>query len=425
MKTNFLCHCLVSFFLACQAVARAQPQVITLADGTKLTLLGTTYGRRHLPLHFEDLPTRNELYTGSNATVVWVQADHAPAQWPNYELVVYDQAQTACVTSEKSTGSHVRAGEDIAGFLLDAFPRWDPAMLVRARPYRGVFGTGQFVITNPAPVTTADWTPETLPQTKSDGDLEVTLASLTTGAPVPHWAGRNAAPPGDLDNQCVRLHFDWRQNGQPATNWFPWLVRTTDAVGNKVVRAIGGYPPQGVYAYPPKGKLDGYWYQPGLWPNEPAWKVRLEMTRSSGFTPAETVTFTNLPVRPGTQSDADEQWSRGDETTHFQFTAEAEVNGVHLRILPPLLIPDRFQPGRTNLSVLLYVDPTPIRQDMRLALLQATDQSGRAITTPFNPDWAGHFSLDFPDPGNLKTLNLQLALHQSRYVEFTVRPAKE
>jgi len=424
MKTNFLFCSVISLLMVAHANAPAQP-VITLADGTKLTLLGTTYGRHHLPLHFEDLPTRNDLYTAPDTTVVWVQADHDPAQWPSYELVVYDQAQTGAATIEKATGSHVKAGEDIAGFVLNAFPRWDPATLIRARPYRGAFATGQFVITNPAPATVTNWTPETFPLTKSSGDLEVRVTRLTTGAPLPEWYGRNPAPASDLVHQCVHLQFDWRQNGQPATNWFPWLVWTTDAAGNHVDSAIRAYPLQGNYANLPAGKLDGYYYEPGLWPNEPAWKVRLELTRSSGFTDHEIVTFTNLPVLPGTQADADEQWSRGDETTNFPFLAEAEVNGVHLKILPPLLLPDRDQPGRTNLSVILYADTNPIRKDLRLTVLQATDETGRLITTPFNPAWAGHLSLDFPDPGNFKTLNLQLALHKSRYVEFTVKPAKE
>ena len=61
---------------------------------------------------------------------------------------------------------------------------------------------------------------------------------------------------------------------------------------------------------------------------------------------------------------------------------------------------------------------------MNLTLLQATDENGQEVATPFRNGggWAGHFALDFPNPRVVKVLNLKLALHKSRSVEFTVTP---
>ena len=59
-------------------------------------------------------------------------------------------------------------------------------------------------------------------------------------------------------------------------------------------------------------------------------------------------------------------------------------------------------------------------------VLQATDENGREVATPLRNGggWAGHFALDFPNVRDVKTLNLKLALHKSRFVEFTVTPSK-
>jgi len=57
-------------------------------------------------------------------------------------------------------------------------------------------------------------------------------------------------------------------------------------------------------------------------------------------------------------------------------------------------------------------------------VLDATDDQGKAVWSPFPAAWANHFSLDLPYERETKTLNLKLALHKSRFVEFTVKPAK-
>ena len=84
-------------------------------------------------------------------------------------------------------------------------------------------------------------------------------------------------------------------------------------------------------------------------------------------------------------------------------------------------------PGEKHLAVLIYADPEREARAMNLKLLQATDENGQEVPTPFGGGggWAGHFALDFPKVGDVKTLNLKLALHKSRFVEFTVTPTKQ
>jgi hypothetical protein len=421
--------------------AFGQPQVMQLDDGTKLTLLGVTSGTRQMAPGYENLRTANWLFTPDRPSIVWFLAEHKTNQWPSFELLVSDQSNSACVNIEESRpGTHVKAGVDIYGFALVAYPRWDKETILRVRPYRGNAYKGQFVLTNPVPGAFAQWTPKPLPDTESDGDLEVTLTRLVAGAPTPHL-GRDGSltPTNDPANQCVHLNFDFRQNGQPTTNWYPWPVRTTDASGNWSHGLIYAYPTNGVTRIwgrmidgsnipPPEHYgMDGYFYQPGLWPNQP-WKVRLEFIQGSGFSDDEIVTFTNISVKSGSQQDWNDEWDAWDiGKTNFPFTiTPATADGVHLKLLPPLLVANRWNGSQKDITVIIGADPGFKPKGMNLTVVSATDDQGRDIWTPGRPAWAGHYSIDFGNVrDDIKSLNLKLALHKSRFVEFTVMPTKQ
>jgi hypothetical protein len=395
------------------------PQVIHLDDGTKLTLVGTAFGI-HQP------------------TDVWIQAEHDPDKWPNYELVVSDPSNTASVNVERRKSSHVRTGVDEQWFELSAFPRWDKTTILRVKPNGGAISKEAFVITNPAPATITNWTPEPLPVTKSDGDLEVTLTKFVSGALFPYRQGEHPLT-NDPANQCVHLNFDVQQNGQPATNWQAWPVETSDATGNHVRGLIRSYPTNGViqiwgrmhngaYIPPPKHYgMDGYFYRPGLWPDQSPWKIRLEFIQRSGFSDDEIVTFTNVPVKLATGHDWDDEWGAWDiGKTNFPFTVTpATVREVHLKLLPPLLLTNRWDRSQMDLSIIIGADPGYKPRGMNLTVVAATDDQGRDLWSFETPAWAGHYSIEFARVhDDIKSLNLKLALHQSRFVEFTVQPAK-
>ena len=412
--------------------AVGEPQVIHLDNGTKLTLLGATYGYHHMAPGYERLATANWIYTAPNTTVVWIKEDYEHDSSSLYELLVSDRANTGCVNIERRQGSFVKAGVMLQSFVLSAFPRWDKETILRVRPYRGIPVKGEFVLTNSMPMTVTNWTPLPLPQSQSAGDLEVTLTKLIAGAPVPYREGASPAPTNDPANQCVHLDFNFRVNGQATTNWEAWPVQTTDAAGNWSRGLIYGYPKNGINpsypdrmhpSFPPES--DGYYFQPGLWPDE-TWKVRLEFIQRINFSDDEIVTFTNLPVKPGSQRDADAEWTWEAGTTNFIFVAQATVNGVHLKLLPPLLAADQYQSGQKRISVIIGADPNPHPQEMNLTVVAATDDQGRELSSPFGSPWAGHYSLELLNVrDDVKAFNLKLALHKSRFVAFTVKPEKQ
>jgi hypothetical protein len=400
----------------------SKPQVIKLSDGTKLTLLGVTYGKHHVAPKIKIAGGRarssgTRLDSTNDTVVVWIEAEHKPNQNPNYELVVYDKANTACVSTYSRTQSQIKSGVDIQGFMLDAYPRRDSKMVLRTMSYgqRGQqVSKEQFVVSNPARGLFPKWTPDPLPSTQSDGDLDVTLNKLVANAQLPYNRG-NGVPQNDPINKCIQLDFDIQQKGQSVTNWRPVRVVTSDATGNSLQGWINDFHQN--------GQQSGYFYQQGLWPNEPAWKLRLEFSRTSGFSDDEIWAVTNVPVRPGTQQ---EVWNGFNDSTKTKAAfADTTVNGIHLKLFPAIQYQDQNNGGSQSVSFSLKTDPDPESEGMRITVLKATDDQGRVLQNRGASWGGGNYQYQYSNARNVKALNLVLVLHKSRFVEFTVKPAKQ
>jgi hypothetical protein len=403
-----------------------KPQIIKLSDGTKLTFVGVTYGKHHVPPKIK-IAGRSSRGNGArmdstnDTLVAWIEAEHKPNQYPNFELAVYDKANTACATSSLRTQSQVKNGVDVMGFRLDAFPRWDGKMILRVISYgqRGQQASKeQFVVSNPAGRSYAKWATDPIPDTQSDGDLSVTLTKLVAGAQSPYNRG-NGVTRNDPLNKCVQLDFDFQQKGQSMTHWRPVRVVTSDAAGNSIQGWINGY-----YQ---NGQTSGYQYREGLWPDEPAWKLRVEFSRISGFSDDEVWAVTNVPVQPGTQQDVQNAWnsnwnSSGKSNSAF---AETTVNGIHVKLFPAIQYQDQNNGGGQSVSYSLKADPDPEAQGMRLTPLKISDDQGRELQNRGSSWGGGNYQYQYSNARNVKALNLTIVIHKSRYVEFTVKPSKQ
>ncbi len=395
-----------------------KPQIIKLNDGTKLTLLGVTHGKHHVAPkikiagHVHGGGARMD--TPNDTVVVWIEAEHKPNQYPNYQLLVYDKADTACVSTYSRTQSQVKNGVDVQGFMLDAYPRRDRTMILRVMNYgqRGQqVSKEQFVVSNPARSSFAKWTPDPLPNSQSDGDLNATLTKLVAGAQSPYNRG-NGVPRNDPMNKCVQIALDVQQKGQSVTNWRPIRVVTSDATGNSIQGWINDFRQN--------GQESGYFYQEGLWPDEPAWKMRVEFSRTSGFSDDEVWAVTNVPVGPGTQQDVWNNFGNSDRKAAF---AEATVNGIHVKLFPAIQYQDQGQGGQ-SVSFSLKADPDPEATGLRLTVLKADDDQGHDLQNRGSSWGGGNYQYQYSGVRNLKTLNLTFALHKSRFVEFTAKPEK-
>jgi hypothetical protein len=388
-----------------------KPQVIIMSNGTKLTLLGVTYGKHHIAL----ANGRSARMDSTNDTVVvWILQEHKPNQWPNYELMVYDTANTACVSAWSRNSTQIKDGMEVQGFMLEAYPRWDKKMILRIMSW----GNGgqhvskdQFIVSNPARSSAPQWATAPLPETQSDDDLDVTLTKLIANAPAPYNRG-NGAPRTDPINRCVQFDFDVQQNSQSATNWRPVRAEISDAAGNQVKGWVNGYHQNGE---------SSVFFQPTLWPDEPAWKLRLEFSRTSGFKGDEIWTVTNLPVQLGSQQDIWNNWNSEPDKPAF---AETTINGTRLKIFPAVQFKDQNQGGDQSVNFIIRADPDPETNGNRLTLISVANDQGRILENR-NSSWgSGTYQFGFPNVRNSKTLNVTVALHQSRFVEFTVKPTK-
>ena len=456
MKTKILLWSVVFILATAFAAENTEPlQTISLSDGAKVTFLGITYGKHHVAPNYEAIggntQTGRWINRSNDVAVAWIEIEHDPTNFPNYLLFVSDKTDANGIgfREDFKAINHVREGVEVEGFELGAYPRWDKQFYLRIYSVAPFYGqrlsSEKFLATNPDLKDSGNVVAEMLPATKTTGDLTVTLTNLVSGAPRPPYlrlermypidpARRPAPGPDDPIAQGVRIGFDLKQNGHGASDWQLASVVVSDAVSNYVEttrhfqdneRARLAFP----FATTPADNYKGYVFWPSLWPNEPAWNVSMEFTRDSGFNEDEIVTFTNLPVRQGTQWEHDEELSWNG--TNFPFIteiAEKNVEGVRLKMLPPLVVPES-QPDQQDLFVILYVDPDP-RQAMKLTLIEVTDGQGQNISAPFliewggrfTPSWAGHYFIEFPNLHDVKTLNLKLALHRSRFVTFTVKP---
>lgn len=398
---------------------QGKPQVITLGNGTKLTLLGVTYGRHHVAPKVKIAGGRARggsarMDSTNDAVVVWIEAEHKPNQWPNYQLMIYDKANTACVSTWARTQSQIKNGVEVQGFMLDAYPRWDSKIILRVMSYgqrNQQVSKEQFVVSNPARNNSfAKWTPDTLPDAQSDGDLNVTLTRLVGDQ---SFNRGNGVPQKDPMNRAVLAAFHTEQKGVVVTNWQPVRITTSDASGNSIEN--NGWS---------NGRDDNgdatMTYQWGLWPDQTPWKLRVEMSRTSGFNDDEVWTVQNVPLQPGSWNDLWNPSLRGSRTNAA--FAETTLNGIHLKLFPAIQITDQnFGNGQRQGGVHVTANPD-LPQGFRLSVL-ATDEEGRQLQNWGPNGGGGNYTAQFPNLRKARTLNITVALHKSRFVEFTVSPA--
>jgi len=378
------------------------PQKISLPDGTKLTLAAVTYGKHHVFSSPKIAVKR--INTATDTLCVWIREEFAGQSPGDYSVFLWDQAGAFCSGTATVQRYPAGPGADIACIRLANFPRRDGKLrlqiLADDSPDKSQVAKNEFVVKFPAQNPSAKWLPQSLPVTQEGDGFTVTLTKLAYG--VSFTQPKNSAP-ADPTNKAVLAAFRIEQNGVIATNWQPARIESWDATGNHSI--------SGVHKIQRDGDEEVMIYKWGLSPDEPAWKVRAEFLRTSGFGPDELWTVAGIPV----VTNANPQ-SADDPASAF---SQTKLGNSTLMVFPAR----RLASGQILVHV--SVDPAPpAPENLYFRLAEAADENGKKMKSP-SRSWGGtnfRFTLNASDA---KTITATFALQGNHFVEFTVKPEKQ
>jgi len=414
----------------------ARTQVINFDNGDKLTLLGVDYGKKHVvpgaktpaaTNSTSGAPRRNQrsstsFTTSEDTLVMWVRIEHDPQQYPNYQFFIYDKAGIACGEGNRNYFNNMggQQSNEVFAIQFPAFPRRVGQLAVRVQGY--VQGAGQvladqkFTFANPVTKSFPTWTAESLPASKEDSGLKVTLDKLTFGAISSY--NRDQNNPDDAINKGVTIAYHVEQDGKPVTNWEPVSIITSDATGN---RTYGG---SGTQWQDNEGSST---YQWGLWPSEAAWKVRFEFSKKSGYDQSELWSVTNILFQPGLQQDFNNyNYNNNRRRDTNTVVAETDLNGIHLKVYPAKQFTDVGPNSQPQGGLTISAKPSP-PEGTRMDVIMTDDQGGN-IEFWNQGTWGNGqgstYRYGLRDITGLTNFNLSVTMHKSRYFEFTVKPAE-
>ena len=399
-----------------------RPQAITFADGSKLTLLAADYGRRHKPPWLKTsrrFRAERHFTTTNDTLVLWVRQQYDSADWHNFQFYVYDTAGVGCAEySAINWTRNSRQGDAIAGVQFNAFPRRGSRFYLRAEEYvngREAMSGQKFVVSNPVRGPFTNWEARSLPETEDDGNFSATLEELDAGAKMPFMRDRNDT--NDPINQGIQATFQTQLNETNTDDWDPVAIETSDATGN---RATGW-----IITKQHEGDHVAASYQYGLWPDEAAWKLRVEFSRQTNFSDRELWTVKNVPVQPGR---IPEFWNYGRRPPAASAIAETDVGKIHFMIFPAKQFTDVSPAAQPQGGLLIEIDPAP-PEGMRLTVAKMTNDHGDAIVAwDYGQNTVKNGMLHrfgLPDLEGTTNLNVTLAFHKSHFVEFTVKPKRD
>jgi hypothetical protein len=416
-----------------------RPQAVTFSDDAKITLLKVEYGKHHAPPSVKASPataangrptrtTRTGSFNTTNDTLVlWVRQEYPTGnnEYHYFSYYIYDKAGTACVQAGGSGGSN--RGNEVVPIRVEAFPRREGKFYVTVEEG----GNGgqeiaekKFIISNPTSKSFSDWPAQTLPSTQTDDDLSVTLTKLVSGAQMPFTRGD--ADADDAMSKGVQAAFHVERAGRAVSNWLPVSIETFDATGNHVNGWSQTFPNNGNSQSTEWPNGDGtLTYQYGLWAREP-WKIRLEFSQQSDFADYESWIVPALPVVPGKQQEMyNYGGNRRTAMTNAPF-AETDLNGVHIKLFPAKQFTDAGNNNWMQGGLFIEINPD-IPAGYRFTVKATDDQTNDIPCSQYGSNRNNNvasYRFRLQDIGGLTNLNVSIALHKSRFVEFTAKPEK-
>jgi len=432
------------------------PLILTMPSGEKYQFVGTTYGKKNVPPSFEAklvsaLPTRlanwARKYVGPQISqynsgqkfdppnlFIWFQqmGSNVPARPPGELLAAWlsDQAGIEAGAMDYPPGFESSVAWHYASFPV--IPRRSRVLELNFYSYGGSGDlgnlyrpTGSISIPNPLYEKYPEWKPEPVPAEKKAGDLEVRLDDLIAGGQVggtsviktngSRGQPYHAASKGQ--DTVTRFNFSVRSSSGTNEVWVLQSAELSDATGNVIRNTsfMSSYLAFEGHARRQLTEWAAYTESiPGtLWPDEAAWRLKLEFKRASGFAPQEVVTFKNVPVPAmGT-------------TNYPSFTKKA--GGIKVVLTKFARRPNLTIVGGGLYDMTTYVTAELPGKPKGVAIdfLSMKADAGQAEQYGSSePDNFSYRVLVTSIPANAKTMDFTFVVQKTRAVEFLVKPPK-
>ncbi len=434
------------------AAHQPPPQIIKHPTGELYRFAGVTYGTKNIPPTFAAqvvswLPDRlanlARKYLGrrisqyspvqkfdSPQLFVWFhRLDTNAAPSSGYTNLRGFLANESGLEGGVEGLAHFAPGESWPCFSFPVLPKRDRVIQCNLytfsiEPARLV---GHVTFPNPLHANFTQWQPVPLPALKRGSDMDVWLLLLSARGHADGSAilrpnggiGRPIAP--SQNGESNPTLFDLSVRSSKVTNelWTLHATELSDATGN-VLRRLS----QNMIQAPPffrdknnpavwKGYSESL--AGALWPDESAWRLKLEFKRLGGFDPDELVTFKNVPV-PKTG------------VTNSLFLTNT-AGGVQITLNWPVS-KEHFSRGQT----VAFSGPIPLEilgvelpaktSEFALDFVEMTIDGNFANTQVFRRGYPGQyiFLILNPLPTNAQTADITVVVQKTRTVEFLVKP---
>jgi hypothetical protein len=390
-------------------------QSATMPSGVIITLEAVSRGKEHQFVYGSlwqrlrsKLPERVFGKSGAvvvkhrstnDSTVAWLVWKGKPETVLStvYNVVVVNERDERVVMKEWSTWQRPDNNTAVIGQEL-ALPRQGKTL--RLRLYELQNGrsacVGEFKMRNPVHADAPAWKPEPLPVSREDAGVAFTLAQFTAENVVRAERGFASA--------LNTLRFQITEHGQRTTNWQLRTVHASDALGNHNFYGAASHSERNG-----DETWTGNWL---LWPDEPAWKLRLEFARRGGFGADELWHVQGISV-PG-----------GDSFTPATF--QTNLQGVSLSVRGISDARGFLSDGAMSVNAtsnVLDLTWTPAAPELKISLLEVQDVRGQKVQVKGSVG-GDHgvvgYGLDLA--GDVQAVNAVFAIRRSRLVEFLATP---
>ncbi|EEF61439.1 hypothetical protein [Pedosphaera parvula] len=406
----------------------------SLPDGSVMSLAGVTYGAKH-KLRYDNrwqdyaaalLPSKwqaglgsriaSHRPSGSNAVVVWLWQDNTAKNSTIPGMSVYlatadDNGLEGQVQYGPDDSYSLPNGKTLTGWELRQIPRTSKEIGVRIYRTLGshLEPVGEFKIPNKSRKPGVAWKAEALPATRKTNELEVTLVRLKTGL-----TGLEAGIGKEKNAKAYTLAvFELKDKGEVTKKW--------QVTGIEAVSPNGEFREGESSNSSWKGQQQYYFFPGALWLDEPAWKLKVQVTRSEDYPAEELWTIKGVPV-PG-------------EKGIVKFQAQTNIYGAEIGFqgvsAAGAKVPEDWIefPRETGLHV---VAPSSM-SDTHLKLIEVKDDQGRKVEVRgvFSVGSTGgrgatlreiNYAFGVQIPKDAKSLDVTFAFTKSWEVEFLAEP---